>query len=53
MYEREQSRVVERSDTDDPLQSALGARFQNSSTENTESIATKQVMMALHIRIYM
>ena len=53
MYEREQSRVVERSDTDDRLQSALGARFKNSSTEYAKNIASKQVMMALHIRICM
>ena len=52
IYEREQSRVVEQSDIDDRLQSALDARFQNSSTENTENIATKQAMIALHIRIY-
>ena len=50
--ERKQSRVVERSDTDDRLQSALNARLRNSSPENTEKIATKQVMMARHISIY-
>ena len=35
IYERKQSRVVERSDTDDRLQSALDARFRNSTPENT------------------
>ena len=52
IYESKQSRVVERSDTDDRLQSALDARLRNSSPENTEKIATKQVMMARHISIY-
>ena len=44
--------MAERSDADDRLQSALDARFRNSSTENTENIATKQAMMACHISIY-
>ena len=46
------SRNLKLSDTDDRLQSALDARFQNSSTENTENIATKRAITALHIRIY-
>ena len=53
IYERKQSRVLERSDTDEWLQSALGDRFRNSSSENTGNIATKQAMMARHIGIYM
>ena len=52
IYERKQSRVVEWSDTDDRLQSALDARFRNSTPENTENIATKQAMMARHIGKY-